>query len=61
MTEEEKLYMVMDDRNNVYDFEDIPPVSPELEERARKNADRAYREAKLRRKLESEQKRQAAM
>lgn len=61
MTKEEKLYMVMDDRNNIYDIEDIPPVSPELEERARRNADRAYREAKLRRKLESEQKRQAAM
>lgn len=61
MTKEEKLYMVMDDRNNIYDIEDIPPVSPELEERARRNADKAYREAKLRRKLESEQKRQAAM
>ena len=61
MTKEEKLYMVMDDRNNIYDIEDIPPVSPELEERARRNADRAYREAKLRRKLESERKRQAAM
>ncbi|WP_270296718.1 hypothetical protein [Eggerthella sinensis] len=61
MTKEEKLYMVMDDRNNIYDIEDIPSVSPELEERARRNADRAYQEAKLRRKLESEQKRQAAM
>ena len=61
MTKEEKLYMVMDDRNNIYDIEDIPPVSPELEERARRNADRICRDYELRRKLESEQKRQAAM
>ena len=61
MTKEEKLYMVMDDRNNIYDIEDIPPVSPELEERARRTADRICRDYELRRKLEAEQKRQAAM
>ncbi|WP_080802014.1 hypothetical protein [Arabiibacter massiliensis] len=49
---EEKLYMVMDDTNNIYDFDEIPDVPPELEARAYRNAEKAYQEAKRKRLAE---------
>lgn len=38
---EEREYMVMDDTNNIYDWDEIPEISPELEERARRPPEKA--------------------
>lgn len=60
--EGEKLYMVMDDTNNIYDFDEIPEISPELEERARIAGEKAYWEAKHRRlEKEAAEAREAAL
>lgn len=46
---EENEYMVMDDTNNIYDWDEIPEISPELEEKARLAGEKAYWEAKRKR------------
>lgn len=58
---EEKEYLIMDDTNNIYDWDDIPEISPELEERVRLAGERAYREAKRKRvEREAAQSREVA-
>lgn len=50
---EENEYMIMDDTNNIYDWDEIPEISPELEIESRAETRRMFSEAK-RKRIESE-------
>lgn len=56
---EEELFMVMDDTNNLYDFDELPDVPPELTARARAKVEKTYADIHRKREQESLQSKEA--
>lgn len=46
---EEKEYLIMDDTNNIYDWDEIPEISSALEAELRAETRRVFSEAKRKR------------